>query len=211
MNKSFKKSFSVGFSTVELLVSVALFSLVVLISIASMLVLMDANQKARSVKTAVDNLNFVVDDISRNLRLGSKFYCLTSVPTAPITIGGNTQDCLYNPSQSFSGGGVYVALRDRSGKALIYRFNGTRIQEKLTGSAWSGYTDSDPTNGFLDMTSASVTITYMRFFVFNTAANSGAQPYVIIAIKGRAGQKASTQTSFSIMTSISQRIPHNAE
>lgn len=211
-----------GFSTVEMLVAVALFTMVVLMSIASMLTMIDANQKARSVKVAVDNLHFVIEEIARDLRLGSKYYC-ASAPgslTVPFTTA-SVHDCPY-VYPGGSGGDNLIAFRDRSSipKARFYWYDASAnlgkgcIKIKVTNVAWLGYNDNSSSD-FKCMTSSDITIDFMRFYVYNTSAPlsgaSAAQPLVIVSIQGSVGTKVSTKTTFSIMTSLSQRIPHDAE
>ena len=196
-----------GFSTVELMVSVALFSAVVAMTIAALMVMIDANQKARSVKIAMDNLNLVIDDMSRSLRLGSKYYCQQDANPA-IPNGLSTNDCPF--VNNITSGGVFIRFRDHNRKVVFYRFDGTCIQKKVTDANWlDGYTDN--LSGYACITGSDVTFNRVRFYVSNTALNSGAQPYVQIVVSGTVGAKQSTQTSFSIMTSVSQRIPHNVE
>ncbi|OHA26374.1 MAG: hypothetical protein A3C06_01585 [Candidatus Taylorbacteria bacterium RIFCSPHIGHO2_02_FULL_46_13] len=204
-----------GFSTVEMLVAVALFTMVVLMSIASMITMIDANQKARSVKVVVDNLHFVIEEIARDLRLGSKYYCASAPTSASMNA---TRDCPYN-NNSGGGGDNLVAFRDRNSQALFYWYdasgnnNNGCIKKKAPGTLWTNYSDTG--SGYTCITSSDVKINFVRFYVYNTAApssgNLAAQPFVIVAIKGTVGTKVSTQTSFSIMTSLSQRIPHDAE
>jgi prepilin-type N-terminal cleavage/methylation domain-containing protein len=215
---------SAGFTIVEMLVAVALFSMVMLMAIAAMISMIDANSKARSVKAAVDNLSFATDEMARDIRLGSRYKCGSSSSTMVLDPGGSAQDCTYQNSS----GGDYLGFRDRYGNAMFYRFKDSGVSEKcilrkVTNSNLSGagYPDGDPgscaspSSGYERITPPDVIINKIRFYVYNAqAAISGpnaAQPTVIISIQGTAGAKASTQTVFSIMTSATQRVPHNAE
>lgn len=205
-----------GFSLIEMLVSVALFSMVVLMAVSALISLMNANQKARSLKTAMDNLNFAVDEMSRDLRLGTEYYCQTSA-SSPISIDVNsgnpvTHDCPYVAGTD--SGGPYLEYRNFYGDVVLYRFDGSCLQEKVTDVPWGAYQDSFGSNsGYTCMTGRDITLSKVTFYVSNTAKDSGRQPFIIISMTGTVGPstKPSLQTSFSLMTSISQRIPHNAE
>jgi hypothetical protein len=60
------------------------------------------------------------------------------------------------------------------------------------------------------LTSPDVTITKLTFWVYGSAPfNGGAnllQPQVIIVISGYAGTKASTKSTFTLETTVSQRL-----
>jgi len=210
------KKHTKGFTIIEMMVSVALFSMVILMSVASLMSLIDASQKTRSIRTTMDNLHLVVDSMSRDLRLGSKYYCQTeSSPRIVLPSGtGDTKvhDCKYT-----DGGGQYLAFRDRYGKTGFYRFDGSCLQKKVTSRDWLlDYTDvltgPDSIGAFYTCQTPTdnISITRFRFYVYNTGSGSNAQPYVVLSIQGKAGS-GKTASTFSIMTSISQRIPHNAE
>jgi prepilin-type N-terminal cleavage/methylation domain-containing protein len=64
-----------GFSLVEMIVSVGLFSVVMLISTGAYLSLISLDRKARATNDLVTNLNFVIDTMERSLRSGSNFQC----------------------------------------------------------------------------------------------------------------------------------------
>jgi len=197
-----------GFSTIEMMVAVALFAMVMLMSAAAMVTLVNANQKARSVKTAVDNLNFVVETISRSLRVGSHYYCQPTTNSSGIVINHNTQNCPIDLNNSNSGG-TYMGFSDRNGKLVFYRYNGSCIQRKVTNVDWvsaAPYVD-DLNSGYDCITPADITITRFRFYVYNTGIASPKQPFVTLVISGTVGAKQSTQTNFNLMTSVTQRIP----
>lgn len=59
-----------GFTLIEMIVSLSLFISVMTVAASSMLSIIDANRKSQATNTAVDNLNFVIEDMSRSLRTG---------------------------------------------------------------------------------------------------------------------------------------------
>ena len=218
-------NFSAGFTLVEMIVSVALFAMVVLLSVSSLLVLISANQKARTLKTAMDNLNLVIDDMSQDLRLGSKYFCSPSASSNfNISIQPGSEPGRDCPYFSGSGGGPYLAFRDRYGKIVLYRFDVTEpeegrcIKKRVTKTDWSaGYNDQPDSldlelTKYACLTSGNIIINELRFYVDKTHVNSNSQPHIMIVVKGTVGSETeSTRTSFSLMTSVSQRIPHNVE
>lgn len=62
-----------GFTLIEMIVSLSLFISVMTVAASSMLSIIDANRKSQATNTAVDNLNFVIDEMSRSLRTGKNW------------------------------------------------------------------------------------------------------------------------------------------
>jgi len=63
-----KKS-GAGFTIIEMIIAVALFAVVALVSVSSILSIVDANQKARSLKSVMDNLHFALQGMSLALQV----------------------------------------------------------------------------------------------------------------------------------------------
>lgn len=204
-----------GFSIVEMLVAVALFTAVVLMSIAALLALIDANSKTRSIKIAMDNLGFIFDDMARDLRVGSRYRCQEGIPPTRMIIASDATgtDC------SYDSGGQYLAFRNKDNYVTFYYFNNGTLKKKVTTRNWSsGYTDAltgDDLygNSYLTVSSSDLTINRLRFYVYNTNPSSNAQPYVVITATVTVGAtgKPKNQTTFSVQTTVSQRIPHNVD
>lgn len=69
-----------GFTLIEMLVSIALFSIVLTIVIGSIFTIVDSNKKARSLSTVMNNLNFAVESMTRDIKTadpGSSLYKIT--------------------------------------------------------------------------------------------------------------------------------------
>lgn len=64
-----------GFTLIEVLVSVALFSVVMVIALGALLAISVSDRKAESLKSVINNLNFAVDGMSRAVRTGSNWGC----------------------------------------------------------------------------------------------------------------------------------------
>ena len=120
-NKTFRIR---AFSLIELMVSVALFSIVMVISVGSLLTMIDANRKAQALKSVMNNLNFALESMVRNARVGTNFNCGQQVvpPTLPnIEKPGNCAN-----------GGVVFAFEGQFGipgdptDQIVYRINGTQ-------------------------------------------------------------------------------------
>ena len=67
-----------GFTLVEMLVSLAVFGVVMLIAIGALVSIVDANRKARAQKSVLNNLNATVETMVRSVREGSDY----SIPSS---------------------------------------------------------------------------------------------------------------------------------
>lgn len=64
-----------GFTLIEMMIAVALFTIVMVIGIGAVLNANLLHKKTQSVRAVIDNLGFVMEDIARNVRLGYDFTC----------------------------------------------------------------------------------------------------------------------------------------
>lgn len=69
---------SLGFTLVEMMVAVSIFSVVALVVTGAVITANEINRKAQAIKLAIDNLNFALENMSLKIRQGSDFYCLHS-------------------------------------------------------------------------------------------------------------------------------------
>ena len=82
---SSQKKIAGGFTLVEMIVSVAIFTIVAFVAVGALLKVIDANKKSQSLKTSINNLNFALESLSREMRVGSNYTCISvSSVTVPI-------------------------------------------------------------------------------------------------------------------------------
>ncbi|MEK7093249.1 MAG: type II secretion system protein, partial [Patescibacteria group bacterium] len=87
-----------GFTLIEMIVSVGLFAVVMIICVAALLSLVDANKKAQAIQSVMNNLNVAVDGMVRSIRMGTNYHCGTDLS---VTSGlPSSRDCAY-PGESF--------------------------------------------------------------------------------------------------------------
>ena len=67
-----------GFTLIEMIVSIAIFMIVALVAVGAFLKIIDLNNKSHTLKDSINNINFALDLMSRELRVGSNYYCPTS-------------------------------------------------------------------------------------------------------------------------------------
>ena len=92
-----------GFTLVEMIVSVSIFTVVTFVAVGALLAITDANRKANAIRTTMDNLNFSMESMARNFRTGSDYSC-----------GGAGNCCT---------GGGSVTFNDQDGVVVTYRYD----------------------------------------------------------------------------------------
>lgn len=185
-----------GFTLIELMVSLAIFSIVMTISVGTLLTLVDLNSKAQAIYSATTNLSFAIDSMTRELRMGYNYNCTTN---NTIQSNGTKNDCLGTPTggQDLETSRKIFFTRSRDGVLIGYRLNGTTLEMKEGGDAWSPVTSSD------------VYITKFLIEVENTAPYNGAgntkQPWITLRIEGYSKNGLEAKTSFNLQTRMLQR------
>ena len=174
---------------VEMMVAIAVFSIVMVTAMSALINVINADKQAEAIKTAVDNISFALDGISRDMRMGAEYQCLDS--------SGNITACV-------SSGNAGVTFK--SSKAIntyaYYKFSNYQIQS-CTNTSNSGCSN------FSALTSSEVTLTSVKFYVLNDDPSTQIveQPRAIITVSGEAGSRV--KTDFDLQTSVSQRTRPN--
>jgi len=170
-----------GFTLIEMLVATALFAIIMVMAVGSLLSIIDANHQAQAKKTVVNNLHFALENMTRTIRTGNFYHC-------DIEVGDVTEprDCASTPATSF-------AFLDSNGKRVEYRQNGAVIERLVSGDA-----------DFIGITAPEVTVNQLRFFV--SGAEGAGQPRVLIVLDGMMQGRARVPSAFNIETLVSQRL-----
>lgn len=186
-----------GFTLIEVLVSLSIFTVVVTISVSVLYSLIDANARSRNSQSVATNLSFMLDSMTREIRTGADYYCVTSA-SAALPTGLNdssTQDCTQGNgvALSFNEGGESLT-RDASSRRIAYRLNEGVLQRRLGNGAW------------LDLTADDVVVEKLQFKVLGASAADNLAPVAIVYISGAVGDEIATRDEFDIQTTITQRL-----
>lgn len=176
-----------GFTLIEVITALSVFTVVMTISMGSILGIFDANRKSESLKSVMDNLNFAMETMAREIRFGTNYHCGGSgTLTSPL-------DCVT--------GGNFLTFKSQDNKQISYLINNTSIQKSNDG----GIT-------YIDLTAPEVKITGLQFFVVGSdtyASGNRQQPRVLIQVKGYAESKIQSRSSFILQTLVTQRVRDN--
>lgn len=87
--RNIKSSLVEGFTLVEVMVAMAIFTVVIIVGIGAILDATTQHNRIRSYRSVMDGMNFVMEDMARNIRLGSSVRCVTSSngSVAPYDLG----------------------------------------------------------------------------------------------------------------------------
>jgi prepilin-type N-terminal cleavage/methylation domain-containing protein len=182
-----------GFTLIEVMISVGLFSVVMTICTTALLSLVDANKKAQAIQSVMLNLNVAVDGMVRALRMGTGYRvepigttCTVCTQLSFFPFGADTSTDLNR---------VYYRLQDTNGDSK------NEITKQYTPKGFSSAIT-------VPMTAKEVEINNLAFYIENDGnAGTGPQPRVLIIIRGTAGaEKVKTTTSFNIQASATQRL-----
>jgi len=192
-----------GFSLIEVLVSLSIFTIVVTISVGSLMMLVEANARTRSIHAAMTNLSFTLDSMTREIRTGTDYFCSSgSVPTT----GFSTQDCGAN--EFTAGTALFIneggqSLTSGKGSSRIgYRLNAGAIERRLGDPSTIGV-------DWIPVTDTNVTISSLNFYVWGSDPHSVGvdinAPIVSIYISGYVTKRGVSE-EFNIQTSVTQLL-----
>ncbi len=77
MRQAIFKTKSGGYTIIETMIATSLFIIVVMAGMGALLSANRVHQKSQAMRSIIDNLSFVMEDMSRNLRTGYNYRCLT--------------------------------------------------------------------------------------------------------------------------------------
>ncbi len=169
-----------GFTLVEMIVSIGLFTIVLFISSSAFLVVLNADRKSRSTRITMDSLNISLEDMARRIKTGTAYRCGGTI------LDTGRRDC---PSPGESS----IVFTEQDGATrTAYRLDGTTIKRQVG------------TVGIeLPVVAPEITINKLRFIVGGSGTNDSVQPHVTILIDGATTGKI--PSSFNVQTTVTSR------
>lgn len=165
----------------------------------TLLVLLDANNKAQNMQAVLNDLTIAIDSMTREVRTGYNYVCADeNTPPSTVPSLGDTADCV---------SGNYLSIIEAG--------------DSLTGGGnprVSYYYDDDPnaraifrrigTGDWIQLTARNLRITDAEFVVTGTDSfliNDLQQPSVTIFVAGEAGDLLGLDSDFVLQTTVVQR------
>ena len=197
MNFFNKQKNQKGFTLIEMMVSLTIFTVLAVYGIGAVLSAMSQHALSQNMSNAMDNLNFVMEDMSRNIRLGTQIHCFAPGEGGTGTDGSG--DVNVSPQDCRIGvGSNKIVFESISGTAITYFFDASSgvVQiKKIVGN-----------NAAQVITPSYITIDQAKtgFIVYGAPIGDGLQPVVNITIAGKVTYKG-IDSAFSVQTSVSSR------
>lgn len=188
-----------GFSLIEVLVALSLFTIVTTVSVGTLMVLIDANIKQQGAQVIVTNVSFALDSMTREIRTGFHYYCRNNIGNNSQTTGTSTRNCPHGANSLVITESGQSLTEGKGSRRIAYRHNPAdqSIQRRLgTTGVWQTITASE------------VNITTLDFIVTGTSTTDSKSPTVTIFIEGTSEDVERLDTSFQIQTTVTQ---HNLD
>jgi prepilin-type N-terminal cleavage/methylation domain-containing protein len=185
-----------GFTIIELIVSISIFIIVMTVSSGALLSIVNADKKAQATRNVMDNLNFAIDTIARNIRLGSTYYCPS--PTGVNQAGnGGYFLCAINSGAYLV---PFFAVTTQKGQYVSYSYD--PVNHQIDEAFYTNNTYSTMIGTPQAITAPEITISQLQFLSQGDGVSYPS--HTIIIVRGASGT-GSAATAFNIETSASQR------
>lgn len=178
-----------GFTLIELMVSVAIFSIVLMMALGTVLTIMDANRKARTLTEVMNNLNFSLESMTRSLKTGVE---------PELDINANPPILRV----------VSIILEEDVARDRFRREETEyQLQDAADGHSYIGRRIDG--GDWIPITSDQVDVTRFNFTVAGSADCAPPaechQPRTQISIEGNVRVNEKISSTFSLQTTVSQR------
>ncbi len=190
-----------GYTIIETMVAVSLFIVVVMAGMGALLNANLLHRKSQNMRSIMDNLSFVMEDMSRNLRTGYNYHCFVAgdtIPSSTSAVVSTPKSCANGWALAFEY--AYGVPANNDDQWVYYIDNTGKIFKSTQGP----YIVSN----FFQLTPDEVVIDPASSFAVMGAegvAVNSQQPFITIKLIGRITFK-NVVTPFSLQTSVSQRL-----
>lgn len=171
-----------GYSLLELIVSLGIFSMVMLVVTGAYITLISLDRQARANNQLAASLSFAIESMARSMRTGTSYACNANA-SAP--------NC--------SSGGASISFLDSQNQTITYRLKSDGSIGQCTGGLCTDATA-------VSLTDPRIDIDTIRFYVRGVGVGDAVQPNVTFAIAGTMTTEGGESTSFSIQTGATQRL-----
>ena len=180
-----------GYTIIETMIAVSIFLVVITIGMEALLNANFIHRKSQDMRSIMDNLSFIMEDMSRNLRTGYNYHCSDNLSN-------------FGTPLSCTSGGTVIAFEPTDGNPAndidqwIYYFGGNGKIYKSTDGLTGSPTQLTPDEVVIDSISS--------FTVIGAEPPPDTQqPFVTIRLVGTITYR-NIDTPFSLQTSVSQRL-----
>lgn len=164
-----------GYTLIELIVAIGLFSIVSTLASGAYLVMIGVNRQAQAISTGIDNLSFALETMTREIRTGTGYGC------------GSGGDC--------SNGGESFSFKNSEGDSVTYsKSSEGEIQKTKDG----GTTQNS-------LTDSSVNITSLKFYAYGTQSGAPQPRVTIVVSGKISSGSGGKVEEFTVQTGATMR------
>ncbi len=212
------RSTKAGFTLVEMIVSLMIFSIVSVVALSALVKIVSANKKAQTLQSAITNLNFALEAMSREIRVGADYYCQTGI-TKILESSDDLVNTNVNPDDGSkecgsSEIGTLIAFlsskksTDEDPCNFIFAY---RLRYDSSAESWLLEKAEQTECGvrieeddYSPIVSDAVKITNYNVNISN--AERYRYPIIFLEVSGYAGIREKERTYFDVQTAISSRV-----
>lgn len=170
-----------GYTLLELIVSLGIFSVVMLVVTGAYLTLIALDRQARANNQLSTSLSFAIESMARSIRTGTE----------------------YDPGIAYAacgqGGSRSISFTDSQSQEISYILKGDNTIGQCTGSTC---TDSNAA----PLTDPRISITSLCFYVRGVGTGDDRQPQVTFTVSGTMRTDSGDVSEFSVQSSATQRV-----
>ncbi len=192
-----------GFTLVEMLVAVSLFSVVAFLVVTTFMSITEAYRKSQAIRLVIDNLNFAMDSITLRLRDGNNYRCGYPGDSECDNESGNEA----------------ITFNTFDGRSFVYRKflsnanPDTGKQYAYLAQCFSTPDDVDSwcsavnVKNYTQITSPDIDLSDVRFYVYSQSAANAPEnePGRALIILGGTASFGQHTSNFNLQTSVSER------
>ena len=211
-----------GFTLIEMIVSLGIFSIVAVVALGALIKIISANKKAQTLQSAMTNQNYALESMSREMRMGTNFICKNEI--SPVinnndqvsscsNISNNADPTIIAFKSSYKNSKASAPKTNTCNLTYAYGFikNGDfwdigKVTQPNTGENCNESINKNDFSVNASILDPSVKIT--GYYV-NVTSVSAQYPLVTIRISGYVGVRELERTYFDVQTAVAARIAND--
>lgn len=197
-----------GFTLIEVMIAVGLFTVVMVVGIGAVLNVNTTYKKTQKMRTLIDNMGFIMEDMTRTIRTGSSYIGgHPQVDSSNGTIIGtvtSTTPTDFGSTQSFASA---ISLTSTIDDSVVYAI--ASVFSNTNGPYGTIFKSTDGGHTYMALSPKEVEIdmTKSGFVVVGADQNDlNNQPRVTIHLEGKIEYRDDV-TPFTLQTTVVSRIP----
>jgi prepilin-type N-terminal cleavage/methylation domain-containing protein len=196
------KRSSSGFTLVELLVAIALFSILVSIAAGGFVRALRSEREVSAMMSAESNVGIALEEMTREMRTGYLF-CHDPGSSDPSTDG--SPSCSSSCTLVSDGTTPATETWTCSNFIEFYNANGERVDYELQNGVLERSDDAEDNGAFTALTSSNVSTTYLGFTIFGNLESDYWNPRITIAIGVQPNDNTVSWPTANLETTVSAR------